>query len=139
MLTRSRFSLAVSLVMGTFWLLDGGLVSAQVRGRPRPQEKLQRVDAAGTVEGVVPGWIQIKATAGDQWRLQLTPKTNVMLTGKATPDFVQPGMFIILYADVDKQRSRVQDPVDKFTIFTPTQQRRPGVGENPRQLGRRVR
>ncbi len=111
--------------------LPGSLL-AQVPGGP--EAKPPRLDGVGTINDMRPsntpeilGWIQMKASAGDLWALQVTPKTKVTLSGGARAEFVQPGMFVRLTADFDTRRGTMIGKVEKCTLFTPSEQNRLGV------------
>ncbi|MHC4178755.1 MAG: hypothetical protein ACYSWU_14690, partial [Planctomycetota bacterium] len=87
------------------------------------------IQLRGTVAGVGPRMVAMTTSAGETWRLTITPKTEVRVTGTAEPDVLRPGMYVRFIAPVDKRRSLVQGQVDKLIIFSPSQEtgRMPGV------------
>jgi hypothetical protein len=100
--------------------------------KPAPV-KPATVEAAGTIEAIAPGRIQIKTITGEPWLLVASRETTIRVTGTAKKDVLRRGSFIRFTAEVDKQRSQVQGEVAKLTLFTPSRER--GLGVFPEQGG----
>lgn len=90
--------------------------SAPKKGKKAPD------GPSGTIEAMVPGYIQVKTATGQLWALQVMPNAKVTIIGTAKADFLQPGHFISFVADVDKRSGVVEAPVRELTLFTPTPQ-----------------
>lgn len=94
------------------------------------QQAMTTVDVSGTIEAIAMGRIQIITDSNEKWMIALTPKTKVQVTGEANADFLRPGMFVQLKADVDK-RGVAADKIDELTIVTPSQEKTPGIFSSP--------
>jgi hypothetical protein len=82
---------------------------------------------SGTLTDARPGAIQVKSSADKLWLLQIPRNARVRLTGQASVEFLAPGQFVELVAEVDKRRGTVSQPITKLTLFTPTERKQPGV------------
>lgn len=142
MLARYRFPVAVGCTFALLVVTWGTTAWGQfpVRGgeqrRPmqkRPPDKPATVEAAGTIEAIAAGRIQIKTITGQPWLLVASRETKIRVTGTAKKDVLGRGSFIRFTAEVDKRRSQVQGEVAKLTIFTPSPER--GLGVFPDQGG----
>jgi len=131
MSSRSCFPIAVCCAVSLLVLAWAGPGRAQWPGRPPVQPV--RVEVAGTIEAMVPGYLKVKTAADQSWTLQIVPKAKTLVTGKATADFLRTGHFVSFAAEVDKRRSKVEEKVGKLTIFTPSQER--AMGAFPGGLG----
>ena len=131
MSSRSCFPIAVSCTVSLLLLSCSGRALAQFPGRPPVQPV--RVEVSGTIEAMVPGYLKVKTAADQSWTLQIARNAKVLVTGKATAEFLSTGHFVSFVADVDKRRSKVEEKVSKLTIFTPSQER--AMGAFPGGLG----
>jgi hypothetical protein len=110
-----------------------GAVTPQQRQQQQQQQQMQQsmpIDFSGTIEAVAVGRIQVLSDSNQLWIIAVTQKTNVQVTGEASADILRPGMFVQLRADVDK-RGVAADKIGELTIFTPSQQKAPGVIHQP--------
>ena len=102
-------------------------VTAAGAQRGRPQPKPERVEADGTVEGVVaPGVLKILTSTNQTWFFKLSRETEIHVTGTAEVDYLRPGLFIEFTADLDR-RGRSPNKLSELAIFTPTMQKFPGI------------
>lgn len=96
----------------------------------QPQQQLQKLpalQATGTVEAVVPGYIKVLSNTNQVWVLQVLPNARCQLTGKAKPEFLSPGLYVRFVAEVNKRRGTVDQKITKLTVFTPSTFRQPGA------------
>ena len=89
------------------------------------QQAMTTFDISGTIEAIAVGRIQMLADSNENWMIALTPKTKVQVTGEVNVDFLRPGMFVQLKADVDK-RGVAAGKVEELTIVTPSQEKPSG-------------
>ena len=92
------------------------------RRRNQPNKPVT-VDVSGDLEAMAPGMLRLKPAAGDPLLLQLARTTKVHITGTAKKDVLGPNTFISFFAEVDLQQSRVEQKVNRLTIFTPSLER----------------
>ena len=108
--------------------------TAQQRQQQLQQQQMQQAmttfDVSGTIEAIAAGRIQVLSDSNENWMIALTPKTKVQVSGEASADFLRPGMFVQLKAEVDK-RGVAADKIEELTIITPSQQKTPGVFHQP--------
>ena len=90
---------------------------------------LNPVELSGSIVQVGPRNIAMKAANGQNWVLNLQPRSKIRITGVADTDMLKQGVFVRFTASIDKRTCKAQDKLDKITIFTQT----PGVPE--RTLG----
>ena len=102
----------------------------QQQQQQQMQQAMTTVDVSGTIAAMAAGRIQMLSDSKENWMIALSPKTNVQVTGEASADFLRPGMFVQLRAEVDK-RGVAADKVEELTIVTPSQQKAPGVFHQP--------
>lgn len=113
--------------------IRSGAGTPQQRQQQLQQQQMQQtmpIDVSGTIEAIAAGRIQILADSGENLIIALSPKTKVQVSGEASADFLRPGIFVQLKADVDK-RGVAADKVEELTIVTPSQQKMPGVIHQP--------
>jgi preprotein translocase subunit YajC len=114
--------------------VNPGAGTPQQRQQQLQQQQLQQamtaVDVSGTIGAVAPGRIQVLSDSNENWIIALSPKTKVQVSGEASADFLRPGMFVQLKAEVDK-RGVAADKIEELTIVTPSQQKTPGVFSKP--------
>jgi hypothetical protein len=89
----------------------------------RNQPKPVTVDVTGDLEAMAPGMLRLKPAVGDPLLLQLARTTKVHITGTAKKDVLGPNIFISFFAEVDMQLSKVEQKVNRLTIFTPSPER----------------
>lgn len=115
----SRMKCVVYLVLGL-----AALVEVSALGAPQPAT----VEGDGTVEAISfsPVMIQMVTATNQRWVFKLAQTTELQVTGMASVEYLRPMMFIEFEADLDR-RGKSSNPVTEVTIFTPSQQRFPGV------------
>jgi hypothetical protein len=111
-----------------------GALTPQQRQQQLQQQQMPQVmttlEVSGTIEAMAMGRLQILTDTHEALMVILSPKTKVQVTGEAGVEFLRPGLFVQLKADVDK-RGVAADKVDELTVLTPTQQKNPGVFTKP--------
>jgi hypothetical protein len=111
-----------------------GAGTPQQRQQQMQQQQVQQamatIDVSGTIEGIAPGRIQVLADSNQMVMIALSPKTKIQVTGEAGAEFLRPGMYVQLKAEVDK-RGVVADKIDGLTIITPSPQKLPGIFHQP--------
>lgn len=119
-----RFCLlaAVLSIIALVQLTRPETLSAQAR-RNQPRRPAATVDVSGDLEAMAPGMLRLKPAAGDPMLLQLARTTKVHITGTAKKDVLGPNTFISFFAEVDMQKSLVEQKVNRLTIFTPSPER----------------
>lgn len=103
-----------------------------------PMAQAQRIEASGIVEAVSPQAIRILSPTGQPWDLVPAKGLKLTLTGKAMPDVLRPGMFVLFTAEVEKRTGIVAEPVAALIICSADQQHLPGVfpeGTRPSEAG----
>ena len=95
-----------------------------------PQVQLPELRLDGTVEEIRPGLLQILSNQGQPWMVRVLPNATVRVTGKATADLLGPGQAVGFIAEVDVRKSRVEQPVSKLIVFTPSPDWPLGASEN---------
>jgi len=122
MCSSSRFANTVGgLVAVALMLLSSVLVAQGRRGRELPRMDLPQLEARGTVEAMVaPNVIRILSDSNQAWFLRVSPQTRIEITGKAKPDMLSPGQNVKFVAKVNPKFGRVEEPVDKVTLFAPS-------------------
>lgn len=122
MYSSRRFPLAITGLVA-LWLvgLPNGLVGQVRRGRDLPRVDLPQLEARGTVEAMVaPNVIKIVSDSNQSWFLRVSPQSRIEITGKAAPDMLSPGQNIKFVAKVNTKYGRIEEPVDKVTLFAPS-------------------
>ena len=123
MWSRCMFRVALFGAVGLVAAFPAATAVAQVRREATPKPEMPAVQPSGTIQAMNPPYIQIVTPAGESWVLQVLPNTRVQVTGMAKRDMLRMGSFISFVADVDKRRSEVPSPVEKLTLFTPSESR----------------
>ncbi|NMC21141.1 MAG: hypothetical protein GYA33_12075 [Thermogutta sp.] len=103
-----------------------------------PMAQAQRIEASGIVEAVSPQGIRILSPTGQPWELVPAKGCKLTLTGKAMPDVLRPGMFVLFTAEVEKRTGTVAEPVAALIICSADQKHMPGVfpeGTRPSEGG----
>ncbi|NQT15854.1 MAG: hypothetical protein HQ582_24070, partial [Planctomycetes bacterium] len=121
MSSRCHVLTAVLCVTALVQLTRPENLSAQAR-RNQPRNA-PTVDVSGDLEAMAPGMLRIKSSGGDPLLLQMSRTTKVHITGTAKKDVLGPNTFISFFAEVDMQESRVDQKVNRLTIFTPSPER----------------
>ncbi len=106
-------------------LVVAGAVHTHAQRPRRGGEKIP-LNATGTLHAVAPGKIIIKGAGDEGWIININKQTEIHVLGTAEREFLRPGMFIKFQAAID-QKGRVQQPVDKLMIFTPSEAIIPGI------------
>ena len=137
MLSCARLAKVLGGILAVWGAAGVILVSAQGRLDGRfgkgqiPQPKLPDLHVDGTIEDLRPGMIQVlSANSAQSWLLRILPQARIQATGKATPEFLGPGHCIAFVAEVDVRRARVEQPVTKLVVFSPSPELPLGAAED---------
>ncbi|MGD0382576.1 MAG: hypothetical protein ABSA77_03575 [Thermoguttaceae bacterium] len=104
-----------------------GVKSSQQRQQQlQQQQAMTMLDISGTIEALATGRIQMRTDSNEKWMIVLNPQTKVQVTGEVGTDFLRPGLFVQLKADVDK-RGVAADKIEELTIVTPPQEKSRGL------------
>lgn len=112
---------------GQFNPMQGPMRRPQEGPRGVPGAQAQRIEASGIVEAVSPQAIRILSPTGQPWDLVPAKGCKLTLTGKAMPDVLRPGMFVLFTAEVEKRTGIVAEPVATLIICSADQHHLPGV------------
>jgi hypothetical protein len=125
----SRLMLATGLVIGLSASLEAQQFNPrqlQQHGGRQPGMAGVPANIEGTVQGVAPGCIVVMDGNNQAWRVMVPRMAKVQVTGSATADFVQPGLFVEFKADID-ERGTPKEKVGELTIVSLSPERFPGL------------
>ena len=119
----SRLSLPALLMLAV-----SSLAEAQNMRNPAAMQmqQIQPVEITGTVEAAAMNRLQVLDDSQQTWMVAVPPKAKVQVTGMAKKDFLRPGVFVELKAEVDN-RGTIKEKVAELTIVMPTQDKPVGV------------
>ncbi|MGD0654328.1 MAG: hypothetical protein ABSA16_08305 [Thermoguttaceae bacterium] len=110
--------------------LKSSASTAQQRQQQLQQQQQQQamtmLDVSGTIEALATGRIQMRTDSNERWIIVLNQQTKVQVAGEVGADFLRPGLFVQLKADVDK-RGVAADKIEQLTIVTPSQEKPSGL------------
>ncbi|MGD0519541.1 MAG: hypothetical protein ABSA26_18560 [Thermoguttaceae bacterium] len=131
-------SSADAQVIGYPYGLKSSAGTAQQRQQQlqQQQQAMTMLDVSGTIEALAAGRIQMRTNSNEQWMIVLNQQTKVQVTGEVGADFLRPGLFVQLKADVDK-RGVAADKIEQLTIVTPSQEKTSGNFSHPAGPGQK--
>lgn len=104
-------------------LLACGFASISLAQRPIPIPK-DNFSSAGTIKGIQNGIFHVANVGGDQWLVDLAAEPDeIVLRGKATADWLRPGMPVSFEGTFFKNRSGLPQgealqPITKLKVFS---------------------
>lgn len=135
MFSRLVFSTAIamalsSVVLGQVINPRPGGVAGQAMNQRRmqmaQQAQLQPIEIEGSIQGITHGRMMMVDDNNRAWQIAIPLGAKVHVTGTATRDHLQNGMFIEFEAEFD-DRGELVEPVGALTIITPSQETAIGV------------
>jgi len=93
------------------------LTHREKKDPPAPTAPPQKLEGAGTIEGVADGTLKVNVN-GMQGLVQPGPKCRIEVTGLAEPEFLRPGMLLRFTAEVGKN-GKTTTPLNSLELVTP--------------------
>ncbi len=106
--------------------------------RPIPIPKDQ-ISSAGKIKAVQNGVFHVANVGGDQWLLKIeAPANEIVLKGKATPEWLRPGMPVTFRGTFFKNKSgqpqgEAQKPIDELKVFSLREDSKAGQKEEAKR------
>ncbi|MBC8353609.1 MAG: hypothetical protein H8E66_16540 [Planctomycetes bacterium] len=114
------------------------LVSESSAQRPIPIP-MDKISSAGKIKAVQNGVVHVVNIGGDQWLLAIDKDAEeVVLRGKATAQWLRPGMAVRFQGDFFKNKSgqpqgEAKEPIKELKVFTPREDSKIGIKEEAKR------
>jgi hypothetical protein len=120
-------------------LLLSATANVSVAQRPMPIPR-DEISSAGTIKGIQNGVLHVVNIGGDQWLLKVeADAAGIVLKGKATPDWLRPGMPVTFRGSFFKNnktgqpQGEARKPITQLRVFSVKKDSKAGLKEESKR------